>query len=68
MAAELTLDDLATPKQFARRYPDLVESESRLRYLLRNRRSNGLDTAVIVRGSKLWIIKPRMLDWFVGDS
>ena len=65
---DFTLDDLATPKQFSKRYPDLVESESRLRYLLRNRRSNGLDVAVLTRGHKLWLIKPRVLEWYARGA
>ena len=63
-APDFTLDDLATPRQFAKRYPDVIESEARLRYLLRNRRANGLDGAVITRGAKLWLVKPRVLQWF----
>lgn len=65
-APDFTLDDLSTPRQFARRYPDVVESEARLRYMLRHRDSNGLDAAVITRGAKLWLVKPRVLAWFAN--
>ena len=67
-AVDLTLDDLATPRAFAQRYPEVVGSESRLRYLLRHREQNGLNRAVLERGRKLWIVKPRFLDWIAGGG
>ena len=36
---DFALDDLMTVKAVVRRYPDLFESESRLRYLLRHRKA-----------------------------
>lgn len=64
---EVDLDDIARPEAFARRYPDVIGSSSRLRYLLRHRQGNGLVSsgAVIERGRTLYIVRPRFLDWLL---
>lgn len=66
----IDLDDLARPETFARRYPDVVGSTSRLRYLLRHRECNGLTDsgAVVQRGRQLYIVKPRFRDWLINNS
>jgi len=66
-AEDIGLDDVSRPEAFARRYPDVVGSISRLRYLLRHRDGNGLTEsgAVIQRGKSLFIVRPRFLDWIL---
>lgn len=70
MNDDLTLDDIVRPEAFARRYADAVGSLSRLRYLLRHRRTNGLvdSGAVVERGRAIYIVKCRFLDWIVGGA
>lgn len=65
---EISLEDIARPEAFARRYPDVVGSPSRLRYLLRHREHNGLTKsgAVVERGRAIYIVKPRFLYWLIG--
>jgi hypothetical protein len=65
---DISLDDLARPAAFAKRYPDLVGNESRLRYLLRDREINGLadSGAVVERGRMIFIVKSRFLDWLLS--
>lgn len=61
------LDNFLRPEAFARRYPDLVGSKSRLQYLLRFRNTNGLKEAgaVIQRGRMIFINAPRFRDWLI---
>lgn len=65
-----TLDDFARPEVFAKRYPDVVGSPSRLRYLLRHRDGNGLTRsgAVVQRGRQLFICVPAFRDWIIGKD
>lgn len=67
---DISLDDVAAPEKFANRYPDVVGSLSRLRYLLRCRETNGLVAAgaVIERGRRLYIVIPRYRDWLLNGG
>lgn len=52
--------------QLAERHPNLL-TESRLRWALRNRHSNGLKGAIYAsRGGELLVHEPSFLQWWLG--
>jgi hypothetical protein len=63
-AQDIALDDLATPNHVIERHPEILNS-ARLRYLLRERESNGLveSGAVLQKGRRLLIAVPRFIQW-----
>jgi hypothetical protein len=65
---DVDLDQLLPFNTFCDRYGDSVGSKSKVRYQLRNRRTNGLDEygAVVQRGKLLWINVARYRDWLIG--
>jgi hypothetical protein len=57
-------------KDLVARHPNLL-SESRLKWALRNRKANGLQTAGIVfetRGGELVLHEPGFIAWWLGLS
>lgn len=60
----LDLNDLVTPNDLSREFPELLNM-SRLRYMLRERASNGLDDhgAVLKKGKLIFISRSRFAQW-----
>jgi|GEM_PF-5610519 len=68
---EISLDEIYTPTEFARRYPELVDGPGRpkMTYLMRNRDHNGLvkSGAVIEPTERRpMIVAPRFLEWLLN--
>jgi len=64
-----TLDDIYTQEKFVEDNPDLL-TESRLRWMVKIRRKNGLsETGAILKISrKIYIHKPKFLKWFLKQK
>jgi len=68
-ADDVRLDDILELDKFVGRYPDLV-TESRLRWLIFNRRTNGIEKsgAVFKRYGRWHAVVPRYRDWLLRDD
>lgn len=63
---DLSLDDIQGLKPFCKRYPDIAD-ESRLRWWIFHRKSNGLEAsgAVLKKNGRWFIVVPRMKTWIL---
>ena len=63
---DVRLDDLSELQKFCARFPDVM-NEARLRWLIFNRKSNGIEEcgAVVKRGGRWYVVGPRLRDWLL---
>ena len=66
---DLDLDDIKSLDSFVKAHPDIV-TEPRIRWLIFNRKSNGLESsgAVIKRAGRWYVVVPRLKAWLLGGS
>jgi hypothetical protein len=64
---DIGLDDIQTLEKFCERYSDLAD-ESRMRWLIFNRDSNGLAAsgAIIKKVGRWHVVVPRMKNWLLS--
>ncbi len=68
VADDIDLDDIKSFDAFLAQYPDIA-SESRLRWWIFHRESNGLRAsgALVKRAGRWYIVVPRIRSWLLAD-
>jgi len=68
-ADDIDLEDIKYLDAFIQKYPDIAD-ESRLRWWIFHRKSNGLEAsgAVVKRAGRWYVVVPRMKRWLLSDS
>ena len=69
VADDIDLDDIKTLEAFVDKHPDIA-NESRFRWWIFHRKSNGLESAgaVIKRAGRWYVVVPRLKAWLLGAS
>lgn len=67
--ANTTFKDFAKPEDIAEEYPDLF-TRSGIRYLLRDRKANGLSDcgAVVFIANRLYVHREKFFAWFASQT
>ena len=68
-ANDVDLKDITLLETFAEQYPHIA-NESRLRWLIYRRKSNGIEAsgALLKRGGRWYVVTPRLRDWLLQDE
>ena len=71
MSKEIDLNDIVSPREFEKQYPNLFEGEGKpsLEYLVRTRHLNGLsDLGAVIEPlhRRPMIVRPKFLEWLLG--
>jgi hypothetical protein len=66
---ETTLDEISTPEEILKQYPDKFNL-AQITWLLKSRHRNGLQKAgaVLLIGRRFYINKPRFVDWLLAQK
>lgn len=69
VADDIRIEDIKSLEAFIEKYPDFT-NESRMRWLIFNRKSNGLEAsgALIKRAGRWFVVVPRMKSWLLNGS
>ena len=68
VADDIGLEDIKSLDSFIEKHPDIA-NEARLRWLIFNRKSNGLEAAgaIIKRAGRWYVVVPRLKSWLLGS-
>ena len=66
---DIGLEDIVSFDAFHKQFPNIA-NESRLRWWIFHRRSNGLEAsgAIIKRSGRWFVIVPRLRNWILSDT
>jgi hypothetical protein len=69
VADDINLDDIKSFEAFTEKFPNIA-NESRLRWWIYHRKSNGLEAsgAVIKRAGRWFVVVPRLKAWLLTGS